>query len=158
MKNTTLCYIENDNDDYLMLYRNKKKSDVNAGKWIGVGGKFCEGESPDECLLREVYEETGLTLLSWKLRGIVTFVSDCYETEYMFLYTASDWIGTLTTCDEGDLFWKKKSEIEDLPIWEGDKIFLTLLQEQNDFFSLKLSYESEKLVSVILNGKAMHYE
>ena len=93
MKNTTLCYIENHNGDYLMLYRNKKKNDPNAGKWIGIGGKFEDGESPDECLLREVREETGLTLLSWELRGIVTFVSDEWETEYMFLYTSDDWCG-----------------------------------------------------------------
>ena len=106
MKNTTLCYIENDNDDYLMLYRNKKKNDPNAGKWIGIGGKFKEGESPEECLLREVYEETGLTLLEWKLRGIVTFVSNEWETEYMFLYTANNWSGELTDCNEGSLAWK----------------------------------------------------
>ena len=139
MKNTTLCYIENDNDDYLMLYRNKKKNDPNAGKWIGIGGKFKEGESPEECLLREVYEETGLTLLEWKLRGIVTFVSNEWETEYMFLYTANNWSGELTDCNEGSLAWKHKSEFNNLPMWEGDKIFLKLLREQNDFFSLKLS-------------------
>lgn len=156
MKNTTLCYIEND-DYYLMLYRNKKKNDPNAGKWIGIGGKFCDDESPDECLLREVREETGLTLRSWKLRGIVTFFSDRYETEYMFLYTASDWSGELTSCDEGDLAWKKKSEIDKLSVWEGDKIFLKLLQEQSDFFSLKLSYKGEKLAAVMLNGEKLNY-
>lgn len=153
MKNTTLCYIENDNDDYLMLYRNKKKNDPNAGKWIGIGGKFKEGESPEECLLREVYEETGLTLLEWKLRGIVTFVSNEWETEYMFLYTANNWSGELTDCDEGSLAWKHKSEFNNLPMWEGDKIFLKLLREQNDFFSLKLSYEYQRLIQVVLNGK-----
>lgn len=156
MKNTTLCYIEND-DYYLMLYRNKKKNDPNTGKWIGIGGKFCDDESPDECLLREVREETGLTLRSWKLRGIVTFFSDRYETEYMFLYTASDWSGELTSCDEGDLAWKKKSEIDKLSVWEGDKIFLKLLQEQSDFFSLKLSYKGEKLAAVMLNGEKLNY-
>lgn len=155
MKNTTLCYIENE-DNYLMLYRNKKKNDANAGKWIGIGGKFCENESPDECLLREVFEESGLTLRSWKLRGIVTFVSDMYETEYMFLYTANEWSGKLIACDEGDLAWKKKSEIEKLPIWEGDKIFLKLLREQSDFFALKLSYKGEKLADVMLNGEKMN--
>lgn len=153
MKNTTLCYIENDNDDYLMLYRNKKKNDPNAGKWIGIGGKFKEGESPEECLLREVYEETGLTLLEWKLRGIVTFVSNEWETEYMFLYTANNWKGELTDCNEGSLAWKHKSEFNNLPMWEGDKIFLKLLREQNDFFSLKLSYEYQRLIQVVLNGK-----
>lgn len=153
MKNTTLCYIENDNDDYLMLYRNKKKNDPNAGKWIGIGGKFKEGESPEECLLREVYEETGLTLLEWKLRGIVTFVSNEWETEYMFLYTANNWSGELTYCNEGSLAWKHKSEFNNLPMWEGDKIFLKLLREQNDFFSLKLSYEYQRLIQVVLNGK-----
>lgn len=153
MKNTTLCYIENDNDDYLMLYRNKKKNDPNVGKWIGIGGKFKEGESPEECLLREVYEETGLTLLEWKLRGIVTFVSNEWETEYMFLYTANNWSGELTDCNEGSLAWKHKSEFNNLPMWEGDKIFLKLLREQNDFFSLKLSYEYQRLIQVVLNGK-----
>lgn len=153
MKNTTLCYIENDNDDYLMLYRNKKKNDPNAGKWIGIGGKFKEGESPEECLLREVYEETGLTLLEWKLRGIVTFVSNEWETEYMFLYTVNNWSGELTDCNEGSLAWKHKSEFNNLPMWEGDKIFLKLLREQNDFFSLKLSYEYQRLIQVVLNGK-----
>lgn len=156
MKNTTLCYIENEDNDYLMLYRNKKENDSNAGKWIGIGGKFYEDESPDECLLREVLEETGLTLKSWKLRGIVTFVSNIYETEYMFLYTASEWSGELAICDEGDLAWKKKSEIEELPIWEGDKIFLRLLNKQSEFFSLKLSYNGEKLADVVLNGKEMN--
>ena len=158
MKNTTLCYIENHNGDYLMLYRNKKKNDPNAGKWIGIGGKFEDGESPDECLLREVCEETGLTLLSWELRGIVTFVSDEWETEYMFLYTSDDWSGKLSVCDEGQLAWKQKSEIDSLSMWEGDKIFLRLLQDERDFFSLKLSYEGQKLISAILNGKVLNYE
>lgn len=158
MKNTTLCYIENHNGDYLMLYRNKKKNDPNAGKWIGIGGKFEDGESPDECLLREVREETGLTLLSWELRGIVTFVSDEWETEYMFLYTSDDWCGKLSICDEGQLAWKQKSEIDSLSMWEGDKIFLRLLQDERDFFSLKLSYEGQKLISAVLNGKVLNYE
>ena len=158
MKNTTLCYIENHNGDYLMLYRNKKKNDPNAGKWIGIGGKFEDGESPDECLLREVREETGLTLLLWELRGIVTFVSDEWETEYMFLYTSDDWSGKLSVCDEGQLAWKQKSEIDSLSMWEGDKIFLRLLQDERDFFSLKLSYEGQKLISAVLNGKVLNYE
>ena len=158
MKNTTLCYIENHNGDYLMLYRNKKKNDPNAGKWIGIGGKFEDGESPDECLLREVREETGLTLLSWRLRGIVTFVSDEWETEYMFLYTSDSWSGDLSVCDEGLLAWKQKSEIDSLSMWEGDKIFLRLLQEEHDFFSLKLSYKGQKLISAVLNGEVLNYE
>ena len=158
MKNTTLCYIENHNGDYLMLYRNKKKNDPNAGKWIGIGGKFEDGESPDECLLREVREETGLTLLSWRLRGIVTFVSDEWETEYMFLYTSDNWSGDLSVCDEGLLDWKQKSEIGSLSMWEGDKIFLRLLQEEHDFFSLKLSYKGQKLISAVLNGEVLNYE
>lgn len=158
MKNTTLCYIENHNGDYLMLYRNKKKNDPNAGKWIGIGGKFEDGESPDECLLREVREETGLTLLSWRLRGIVTFVSDEWETEYMFLYTSDSWSGDLSVCDEGLLDWKQKSEIGSLSMWEGDKIFLRLLQEEHDFFSLKLSYKGQKLISAVLNGEVLNYE
>lgn len=149
MKLTTLCYIEKD-DSYLMLHRVKKENDENHDKWIGVGGKFEMGESPEECLLREVKEETGLTLMSYHFRGIVTFVSDAWGTEYMHLFTADEYEGTLRECDEGELVWVKKSEIENLKIWEGDKVFLRLLQEKNDFFSLKLRYEGEKLVETKL--------
>lgn len=149
MKLTTLCYIEKD-DSYLMLHRVKKENDENHDKWIGVGGKFEMGESPEECLLREVKEETGLTLTKYRFCGIVTFVSDEWGTEYMYLFTADEYEGTLRECDEGELVWVKKSEIENLKIWEGDKVFLRLLQEKNDFFSLKLRYEGEKLVETKL--------
>ena len=143
MKNklTTLCYIEQD-DCYLMLHRIRKKNDANAGKWIGVGGHFEEGESPEECLLREVYEETGLKLTSYRLRGIITFVSDEWGSEYMHLYTADGFEGDLAAamdnCKEGVLKWVPKKEVFDLPLWEGDKIFLNLLLEKENIFSLKL--------------------
>lgn len=146
MKLTTLCYIEKD-DKYLMLHRVKKVNDENHDKWIGVGGKFEVGESPEECLLREVKEETGLTLTEYRFRGIVTFVSDIWENEYMHLFTAAKYEGELTECDEGELVWVPKSEIKNLKLWEGDKIFLKLLDEDHGFFSLKLQYEGEKLIS-----------
>lgn len=146
MKLTTLCYIEQDNR-YLMLHRTKKACDENKDKWIGVGGKFEPGETPEECLLREVYEETGLTLTEYRFRGIVTFVSDEWGTEYMHLFTADAFAGTpAASCSEGELVWVPKDEIETLHLWEGDKIFLRLLVECEDFFSLKLQYEGEKLV------------
>ncbi len=144
---TTLCYIEQ-NNCFLMLYRNRKKVDENAGKWIGVGGKFLEGESPEDCLLREVKEETGLTLLSYRFRGIVTFVSDEWGTEQMFLYTADRFEGTLTECDEGELKWIPIPDIPDLSLWEGDRIFLKKLTESDEVFFLKLTYSGDKLVSV----------
>ena len=156
MKLTTLCYIEKD-DKYLMLHRIKKEQDMNQGKWIGVGGHFEEGESPEECLLREVYEETGLTLLHWKFRGIVTFASDCYETEYMCLYSADEFSGELIDCNEGVLQWINKKEIWNLNLWEGDRIFLQLLADQNTFFSLKLSYVGDDLVGATLDGKPLHF-
>ena len=154
MKLTTLCYIEKD-EKYLMLHRVKKENDCNKDKWIGVGGKFEEGESPEDCLLREVYEETGLKLTNYQFRGIVTFVSDEWEGEYMHLFTASEYEGELPEnamrdCEEGELVWVPKDEIEKLNLWEGDKIFLRLLQERESFFSLKLRYEGEKLVESIL--------
>ena len=155
MFNCTLCYIENDRGEYLMLHRVKKKNDVNQDKWIGVGGKFEEGESPEDCLLREVREETGLELKRYRLRGIVTFVSVGWETEYMYLYTADRYTGTLRECDEGDLEWVPKDQVEALPIWEGDKIFFRLLREDRPFFSLKLSYEGDKLVYAALDGEEM---
>lgn len=148
---TTLCYIEKD-DSYLMLHRVKKENDINKDKWIGVGGHFEADESPEECLLREVREETGLTLTAWRLRGVITFMTDVFETEYMFLYTADGYTGTLTDCDEGTLEWVKKSEVCKLPIWEGDKVFFRLLDEQAEFFSLKLRYEKNRLVQTVLNG------
>lgn len=145
MRLTTLCYIEN-NDSYLMLHRVKKVNDVNQDKWIGVGGGFEENETPEECLLREVREETGLTLTGYRLRGVITFISDKWETEYMYLYTADGYTGRMIECDEGDLVWVKKSEITNLHIWEGDKVFFGLLEENLPFFSLKLRYEGENLV------------
>ncbi len=149
---TTLCYIEKD-DSYLMMHRVKKEKDINKDKWVGVGGHFEEGESPEECLLREVREETGLELKAWKLRGIITFVTDVQQTEYMFLYTADDYAGEMTECSEGNLEWVKKSEVYHLPIWEGDKMFFRLLEQGAEFFSLKLRYEGDKLVESVLNGK-----
>lgn len=151
MKLTTLCYIEKD-DKYLMLHRIKKTNDVNQDKWIGVGGHFEQGESPEECLLREVKEETGLTLLSYTFRGIVTFVSDEWGAEYMHLFTATEYTGKMIECDEGELVWVPKSEIGNLKLWEGDKIFLKLLNEENKFFSLKLRYKGENLVETKLNA------
>ena len=142
---TTLCYIEQDGK-YLMLHRTKKESDINKDKWIGVGGHFLENETPDECLLREVFEETGLTLTSYHFRGLVTFISDEWQTEYMCLYTADGFTGELTECDEGELKWIDKSRIDELNLWEGDRIFLKLLETREDFFTLKLRYEGDTLV------------
>ncbi len=139
-----------------MLHRVKKENDINKDKWIGVGGRFEADESPEECLLREVREETGLELTSWKLRGIVTFRTDSVPTEYMFLYTADGYEGTLTDCDEGVLEWVEKSKIYELPIWEGDKIFFRLLETEADFFSLKLCYEGDKLVEAVLDGQKIN--
>ncbi|MBQ8351877.1 MAG: 8-oxo-dGTP diphosphatase [Clostridia bacterium] len=152
--NTSLCYIERDGC-YLMLHRTKKKQDPNAGKWIGVGSKFEAGESPEECAIREVAEETGLTLTSLCLRGIVTFVSDAFPTEYMFLFTADQFTGELCPCDEGELAWIEKKRVLSLPLWEGDRVFLRLLREERPFFSLKLSYQGDALVSAVLDGKTM---
>ena len=144
MRLTTLCYIEKD-EKYLMLHRTKKKNDFNGGKWIGVGGKFEKDETPEECLLREVREETGLCLENYALRGIITFISDEWETEYMYLYTADKWTGSLTDCDEGELAWVEKEKVTSLPLWEGDRLFLELLNTEKRFFSMKLRYEGEKL-------------
>ena len=154
MWNTTLCYIQREGQ-YLMLHRVKKKNDINHDKWIGVGGKFEDKESPEECLLREVKEETGLTLTHYAYRGLVTFVSDRWTTEYMHLFTADAWEGELLPCDEGDLEWVDIDKVCDLPIWTGDKIFLDLLHQDVPFFSLKLSYQGDTLVEAVLNGKAL---
>ena len=155
MRNTTLCYIEQGRD-YLMLHRVKKTVDENKDKWIGIGGKFEEGESPEDCLLREVREETGLTLKRWRYRGIVTFVSDEWGTEYMHLFTADAWEGRLRQdCDEGVLEWIDRERLLTLPIWEGDKIFLRLLDEGAPFFSLKLRYAGDRLAEAVLNGKKL---
>lgn len=153
---TTLCYIENE-DAYLMMHRIKKVNDINKDKWVGVGGHFELGESPEECLLRETYEETGLRLKSWKLRGVITFICDVQDAEYMFLYTADDYEGEIQECNEGNLEWIKKSDVYDLPIWEGDKIFFRLLEENEPFFSLKLAYEGNRLTEVALNGIKQEY-
>ncbi len=153
MLQTTLCYLDI-GDKTLMLHRIKKKNDVNHDKWIGIGGKFEHGESPEECMLREFREETGLTLKAWAYRGIVTFVSEDW-CEYMHLFTGTQVEGTLRECDEGTLEWVAWDRIASLPIWEGDKIFLRLLKERETFFSLKLVYEGEKLVRAALDGKEM---
>ena len=157
MQNTTLCYLERD-DSYLMLHRVKKEQDVNRDKWVGVGGKCEEGESPEECVVRETREETGLTLTEYRYRGLVTFVSDRWDGEYMHLFTASRWTGQPIPCDEGDLEWIAKRDLLALPMWEGDAIFLRLLDENAPFFSLKLRYEGERLAYAALNGRAMQQE
>jgi 8-oxo-dGTP diphosphatase len=138
-----------------MLHRVKKEQDENAGMWIGVGGKFEDKESPEECVLREVREETGLTLTAYRLRGIVTFVSDQWETEYMYLFTATAFEGELTDSDEGVLAWIPKEKILELPHWEGDAIFLRLLSERDTFFSLKLQYQGQDLVKASLDGTSI---
>ena len=151
---TTLCYIERE-DSYLMLHRVKKKNDLNENKWVGIGGHAEEGESPEDCLLREAMEETGLLLTSYRFRGLVTFVSDKWGTEYMCLYTADGFEGELTDCDEGCLEWVPKSENPNLNLWTGDLIFFRLLEENVPFFSLKLRYEGDRLAEWQLNGKDM---
>lgn len=152
MINTTLCYITR-GDQVLMLHRIKKKNDINKDKWIGVGGKFEAGESPDECLLRECWEETGLTLTSWRCRGVVTFLQEGTEGEYMYLFTADGFEGEPQECSEGDLQWVSREFLDRLPKWEGDAIFLDLLWKNAPFFLLKLRYEGEKLTEAVLNGE-----
>ena len=153
-KLTTLCYIER-RGKYLMMHRTKKEVDINRDKWVGIGGHFEEDESPEECLLREVQEETGIVLENYSLRGIVTFISDKWQTEYMFLYTAFYDGEPTKDCDEGTLEWVGKSEVYALPIWEGDKIFFRLLEERKEFFSLKLRYSGEELKEAVLDGKRL---
>ena len=145
MLNSTLCYLEKD-DCYLMLHRVKKKNDLNHDKWIGVGGKFEGEETPDECVLRETLEETGLTLTSYRLRGIVTFLSDQWEGEYMYLYTADGFTGEMIPCDEGELEWVPKNQVAGLPIWEGDRLFFEELLRDRGFFTMKLRYEGDRLI------------
>ena len=153
MISSTLCYITR-GDQVLMLHRTKKENDVNKDKWIGIGGKFLENETPDECLLREAYEETGLTLTNWKCRGVVTFLTNGpWDGEYMYLFTADGFAGGLKECDEGDLQWVDKDFLYDLPLWEGDKIFLDLLWQDAPFFLLKLRYEGDTLAEAVLDGK-----
>ena len=154
MKMTTLCYLERDSE-YLMLHRTKKEGDENRDKWIGVGGKFEPGESPEDCMLREVREATGLTLTAWRYRGLVTFVSDVWPCEYMHLFTADAWTGEERPCDEGELRWIGKEELYELTMWQGDRIFLRLLSEEVPFFSLKLVYRGEELQQAVLNGKEL---
>ena len=153
MHNSTLCYITR-GDEVLMLHRVKKKNDVNKDKWIGIGGKFEADESPDECLLREAKEETGLTLTGWKCRGVVTFLTnEPYDGEYMYLFTADRFEGELKECDEGNLQWVSREFLNELPKWEGDQIFLDLLWQDAPFFLLKLRYEGDALVEAVLDGK-----
>ncbi len=155
MINTTLCYILR-GDQVLMLHRTKKKNDINQDKWIGVGGKFEGLESPDECLLREVCEETGLTLTNWACRGVVTFLAESDEStfgEFMYLFTADGFTGTLKDCDEGELKWVSREFLDSLPKWEGDQIFLDLLWQDAPFFLLKLRYRGDRLTEAVLNGE-----
>ena len=157
MKLTTLCYLE-ERGRYLLLHRNKKARDENQGKWIGVGGKFEPGESPEECLLREVKEETGLTLTRWRFRGLVTFTAlddrgELEWGEYMHLFTADSWQGELAACDEGELAWVEKDRLLELPMWAGDRLFLALIAQECPFFSMKLVYQGEDLRQVWLDGR-----
>ena len=148
---TTLCYIEN-NNQYLMLHRTKKPNDINEGKWIGVGGHVERDESPEECLVREVREETGLTLTAYKFRGLVTFVNNKCESELMCVFTADGYTGELITCNEGELCWVDKTQVPNLPTWEGDRVFLDLLLSNEErFFSIKLQYEEDQLVEKEIN-------
>ncbi len=142
---STLCYIEKDKK-YLMLHRTKKKNDINKDKWLGIGGKFEDGESPEECIIREVKEETGLTLNTYKLRCIVTYVSTNWETEYMYIFTSNDFTGELMECNEGDLQWVRKDRVTELNTWEGDKIFIEKIQKDNNFFTVKFNYDGDKLL------------
>ena len=151
---STLCYIEKDGC-WLMLHRTKKKNDINHDKWLGIGGKFEAGESPEECLLREVREETGLTLTDYRFRGLVTFVSDEAPTEYMHLFTATGFTGTLRECDEGTLEWIPIGEAGLLPLWQGDGLFLSLLRQEGPFFSLKLEYRGDRLVGASRDGRPL---
>ena len=154
MKNTATCYLEH-GGRYLMMHRTKKESDPNEGKYIGVGGHFEEGESPEDCIAREVFEETGLRMLSLRYRGIVTFVSDLWETEYVHVFTSDRFEGELHPCDEGELCWIEKEALFDYPIWEGDAVFLRLIAQNAPFFSLKLVYEGDRLTSAVLNREPL---
>ena len=157
MQNTTLCYLVRDGR-YLMLHRVKKDHDVNRDKWVAVGGHFEETESPEDCVRREVLEETGLMLTDFRYCGIVTFVSDLWEGEYMHLFRAEGFTGTLRDCEEGTLEWITAAQINDLPQWAGDRIFFRLMEENVPFFSLKLRYEGETLREAVLNGEPLDLE
>ena len=154
MINSSLCYLIR-GDEVLMMHRTRKKNDMNHDKWIAVGGRFEEGESPEECALREVKEETGLTMTDPRYRGIVTFINDQYETERMHLFTSETFEGEMTDCDEGELVWLPKAEMNSLPMWEGDRIFHRLLEEGVPFFELELVYSGEKLLSASLDGRKL---
>lgn len=154
MKNTTLCYIEKDGK-YLMLHRSSKKNDGSGGKWMGIGGHFEEGESPYDCVVREVFEETGLCLVEPQYRAVVTFDSDKYESEQMHLFTCTNFDGTVGLCDEGELAWIDKQEVKGLNMWNGDIVFLNLLDTEKSFFSLKLTYKGEELQEYLINGKKL---
>ncbi|MBQ7761161.1 MAG: 8-oxo-dGTP diphosphatase [Clostridia bacterium] len=156
MQNTTLCYIENDNK-YLMLHRVKKKNDINQGKYIGIGGHFEEDESPYDCVIREVYEETGLTINNPKYRGIVTFVTNEGESEQMHLFSATEYSGEIIECNEGNLCWVDKTKLEEIPMWQGDIIFLRFLDTEKDFFSLKLVYDGNTLINVERDGRKIAF-
>ena len=155
MLHSTLCYLERDGQ-YLMLHRVKKQNDANHDKWIGVGGKFEEGESPEDCVTREVWEETGLTLTDYAYRGVVTFVSDRWEGEYMHLFTATGFTGQVKECDEGQLEWIPKEKLMQLPMWAGDRLFLERIAQPGPFFFLKLRYRGETLEGAWLNGKPLN--
>ena len=155
MHNSTLCYVIR-GDQVLMLHRVKKKNDINKDKWIGIGGKFEAEESPDECLLRECREETGLRLTSWQCRGVVTFLQEGGEGEYMYLFTAEEFEGNLHDCPEGDLQWVSREFLYGLPMWEGDRIFLDLLWQDAPFFLLTLRYRGDVLIQAVLNGQEIH--
>lgn len=142
---STLCYIEKDGK-YLMLHRTKKKNDINKDKWLGIGGKFEDEESPEECIIREVREETGLALNTYKLRCVVTYVSTNWETEYMYVFTSDDFTGKLIECNEGDLQWVEKEKVTELNTWEGDKIFVEKIQKDNTFFTVKFNYDGDRLI------------
>ena len=151
MKNTTICYIEK-NEKYLMLHRIKKQNDINRDKWIGIGGKVEDGESPHDCIIREIKEETGISPTNIRYRGLITFVSNIYETEYMHLFSCNEFEGEIiSSCDEGNLEWIAINDLLDLPMWEVDKIFLSLLKKENRFFSLKLVYTEDTLTSYSLH-------
>ncbi len=154
MRTTTICYLERDSQ-YLMLHRTKKKNDVNHDKWIGVGGGFEPGETAEECVLRETFEETGLTLTEYRYRGVVYFFSDRDPGDEMHLFTATAWTGQQRVCDEGDLEWIDKKKLLTLPMWEGDRIFLKLLDEDAPFFDLVLRYHGDDLAEAILNGEQL---
>ena len=154
MKNTTLCYIEQDGK-YLMLHRTKKENDLNHDKWIGVGGKFEDGESPEDCVLREALEETGLSLTAFRLCGVITFLSDKWEGEYMYLFHATGFTGELIDCDEGALEWVDITRVPELPLWEGDRIFLRLLCAGAPYFRLRLEYHGDELLRAVLDGREL---